>query len=230
MPGDRDLFRIATEGRDIALHPLQGGDLVEQAEIHRALWPRHRRMREETQRAHPVVDRHHDDAFARERRTVVHRHAAGTEDQRAAMDPDQNRAIARAFLQWRPDIEVEAVFGDAARIAAVGDGQLRILDAGIAEAVRAARAFPRHDRLWRPPAQTTDRWGGVGDAAEHRDAVFAATFQHARIGLGQRDDIGPGGQGGEQQNAGQQATHARLPRRGSSQHRLMPGVGARLIA
>ena len=33
LTGNRDIVRVAAEGRDVRLHPAQGGDLVEHSEV-----------------------------------------------------------------------------------------------------------------------------------------------------------------------------------------------------
>ena len=73
LAGDRDVVRVAAELRDVALHPAQRRLLVHQAVVAgRAAGPRgERRVREEAERAEPVVDRDDDDAVRRELGAVV---------------------------------------------------------------------------------------------------------------------------------------------------------------
>src|SRR3546814_4023939 len=58
---NRHIRRIATESADVALHPFERRDLVEQPVIARQMVRRfraERRMREPAEHAEPVVDRH----------------------------------------------------------------------------------------------------------------------------------------------------------------------------
>ena len=63
---DGDVAGIATEGGDVLLHPLQGGDLVEQAAVGVSV-----AQIEEALGADPVVDGHADDAVAGEATAVI---------------------------------------------------------------------------------------------------------------------------------------------------------------
>ena len=81
---DRDVGRVAAEGRDVVAHPLERGDLVEQAEVRIAVGEV-----EEALGADAVVDRHADDAVAGEAAAVVGR--AGPDLEHAARDPDHDR-------------------------------------------------------------------------------------------------------------------------------------------
>src|SRR5690349_684985 len=94
-------------------------------------------MREDAERAQPVVDRDHDDAAARERGAIEYRAAADHET--AAVQPDGDRpAVARAACS-RPDVEVEAVL---ARRQGGGRRRARI-EACIAGNLHAARTETR---------------------------------------------------------------------------------------
>ena len=94
LAGDRHPCRVATEGSDVVLHPLQRRDLVLQAEVGGAgldvgLGE------QEALGGEPVVDRHAHDAVAGERRPVVLQDRAGAVHERAAVDPDQHREARR---------------------------------------------------------------------------------------------------------------------------------------
>ena len=59
MPPDRDVIWIASELRDVTMHPLQGGDLVQPAIVAGSVvfrFSRERRMGEPSQRADSVID------------------------------------------------------------------------------------------------------------------------------------------------------------------------------
>ena len=67
---------IASEGRDVPLHPSQAGDQVQEAVVAGSLVRRFRGqlgMREEAERAHAVVDADEHDTLAREVLAVVDR-------------------------------------------------------------------------------------------------------------------------------------------------------------
>ena len=71
------LLGIAAERGDVVAHPLERGDLVEDAEVAGALRCRRKLVEvEEAERAEPVVDRHEHDAVAR--RTTCRRSTAST--------------------------------------------------------------------------------------------------------------------------------------------------------
>ena len=87
-------LRVAAEGGDVALHPLQRRDLIEQTVVAGdALggFLRQRRMGQEPQRPQPVVDGHDHDTLARQVRSVVDGHRARPGRETAAVDPDHDR-------------------------------------------------------------------------------------------------------------------------------------------
>ena len=141
---DRHRLRIAAEGRDIALDPLQRGALVHVAIVAVQLLRRlgeQRRMREEAEPAHPVVHADDDDTLRRERVGRIKRGL--TVHERAAVNPHHHRQ--RAGRGGRtPDIERQAVL------------RLRYivrLHALRAELGGVAHALPVLCRLRRSPAQ-----------------------------------------------------------------------------
>ncbi len=173
---DGDAVRIAAEGRDILLHPLQRRDLVEDAlvAVDLALGGQFG-MREEAEDAQTIVQRHHDDAVTRHVHAVIERLLGRTAVIAAAMDPYHDRKRLALGLRRRPDVEVEAVF-------AFGEGDPgRRLPAGLRESRRRAHARPRHDRLRRAPAQIADRRRGIGDAEPDAHAVLACAFDQAAL-------------------------------------------------
>ena len=71
---DRHLLRIATEGDNVALHPLQRGELIEESIVAGSFTRRGQRgMYEESEPPQAVVQAHHDQALARERAAVEYR-------------------------------------------------------------------------------------------------------------------------------------------------------------
>jgi hypothetical protein len=72
-----------------------------------------RRVREEAERAEPVVDRDDDRAGRRELGAVVV--AAAVLDQAAAVDPHQHRPVTATARRRRVDVQVQAVFADLPR-------------------------------------------------------------------------------------------------------------------
>src|SRR3546814_3185622 len=90
---DRDIVGIAAECTDIGLDPFQRFDLVEQPVIARHMIGRFRaqpRMRQIAEHAEAIVDRHDDHALFGELRTVVHRLASRSGNERAAVDPHRS--------------------------------------------------------------------------------------------------------------------------------------------
>src|SRR3546814_3397585 len=78
--------------------PAQRFDLVEQPVIARHMLRRfgaQRRMRQKSQQPEPIIDRDDDNAPLRKLRAVVHRFRTAAPDQRAAVDPDHDRQLAR---------------------------------------------------------------------------------------------------------------------------------------
>jgi hypothetical protein len=66
LAGDGHSPRVTAERGDVLLHPPQGRELVEQAEVGDAV-----AQEQETLRGQPVVDGHADHAVPGERRAVV---------------------------------------------------------------------------------------------------------------------------------------------------------------
>ena len=83
-----DPVRIAAEGRDVALHPAQGLELVQQPEVGRPGVT----GSQEAEEAQPVRHRHHDYALFGDQPGRVHdRSVAGPGGIGTAMDPDHDR-------------------------------------------------------------------------------------------------------------------------------------------
>ncbi len=118
---DGDRLRIAAESRDILLHPLQGGDLIEQAEIGGSGvigFPGQFRMREETEHAQAIVDGHHDDTLPGQLFAIVGGHRRSPGGQRAAVDPHHHRELVIRRFGCRIDIQIQAVLFHRSRLGA----------------------------------------------------------------------------------------------------------------
>jgi hypothetical protein len=197
---DRDVRRVAAEGRDVGLHPLERGDLVERAEVARGVARvaalAQRRVPEPAERAEAVVERHHDHAMQGGQAAAVVE-ARGADGVAAAVDPDHHRQArigGRAAQGGRVDVEREAVLVTDQR-ARLGRGvaadAARELRAGGAEGERLAPAGRGQQRLGRAPAQLADRRLGVGDAEPGVAAVLARGADHVACRrLAERRGIG----------------------------------------
>ena len=112
LAGDGDLAGIAAERRDVALHPLQRGHQVEHAVIAGGVNRRLRRqfrMRQESKRIEPMIERDDDDALCRQIGPVIAGLGARTDDKAAAVDPHHDRHWRCGFQRRRPDVEVQAI-------------------------------------------------------------------------------------------------------------------------
>ena len=180
---DGDIVRVATEGRDVLLHPIEGADGVEGAEVARALggaaFPTAERgVPEPPEGPEAVVDRHHHDVVGgRQVAAVVE---AGAADRVAAtVDPEHDRESARAgdhiarLCPRRVDVEVEAVLvaDDALRAARLACEGARELGTGVSRGQGLAHTVPARWRLRRPPAEGADRRIRVGNPAPDVAAV-----------------------------------------------------------
>ena len=97
--------RVAAEGGDVVLDPLERGDLVEQAERAGAGPVTDVEV---AGRVQAVVERDRDDAVARERRAVVDRVRARAVLEAAAVDPDEHGQSGRGGVRG-PHVQVQAV-------------------------------------------------------------------------------------------------------------------------
>ena len=106
---DGDVAGIAAEGADVVPHPLQRGDLVEQAAIGVSV-----AEIEEPIGADPVVDGHADDAVAGETAAVIPgRRTRAVIREHPARDPHHHRLPGRPEV-GRPDVEGQAVLAGSA--------------------------------------------------------------------------------------------------------------------
>jgi hypothetical protein len=181
---DRDVVRVATEGRDVPAHPLQRRELVHQTVVRertRTLLRGERRVREEAQMAQPVVEADEHDAPARECAAVVHRGRRAAVDEAAAVDPHHHgQARIGARGGRTPHVQIEAVFRGllAERRGVAGKRLLRAVRPVVR---RVARAAPRRRGLRRAPAQGTHGRRGEGHALEGRDPGVLRAAQRAGV-------------------------------------------------
>ena len=112
---DRHPARVPSEGSDVALHPLEGRDLVEQRVVARraVLGLRgQRRMGEQAEDVEAVVDGHDHHALAGEVGAVVQRLGSASGDVGAAVDPHHDGGEVVTAEVRGPDVEIEAVLAD----------------------------------------------------------------------------------------------------------------------
>ena len=127
-------------------------------------------MREKAEGSEPIVERDDDRALLRQPRAVVPLFAAEPGEEPAAVDPYHHRASRRARVQRaRPDVEKEAILGDAGR-EGIDVGVRLVLDAVPSELLRGSDSIPwLHWLGWLPPQLPYGR-RGVWNAAEHHHA------------------------------------------------------------
>ncbi len=186
---DRYVRRIAAERGDIALHPAQRLDLIEQAIVAGDLPGRLRAqlgMREIAEDPETIIDRYDDHTALGELGAVVHRLAARTGRERAAMNPDHHRCVADALL--RPDIEEQAVFAQRAEIPGIdAAGACRGLDARRPELGRIAHPVPHRHLDWRLPPRGANGRLRIRQAFEHLHRVVNARLSLHRPVRGRQD-------------------------------------------
>ena len=179
---DRHPVRVAAEGPDVVAHPLQRGDLVEQAPVGRGAVD----LRE-TLHAQPVVERHHDGAAGGQPAAVELRKAGRADHVAAAGDPHQHRQAGPRGRIGRPDVDRKPV---AARRLLCGPVHPEQAGLRRRRAERECRPHPRpaahRPRCGEP--ERADRRLGVPDAAEDRQPRLPAAAQHP----GRRPDLRPG--------------------------------------
>src|SRR5260370_33081815 len=100
---DGDVLRITTEGSDILLHPDEGRDLVEQAEVGALVT-----QVEEAVHAETVVDGHADHSVSGEATAIIIGYGTRPVRKSTAMNPDHDWEPNSPKVRG-PDIEVQAV-------------------------------------------------------------------------------------------------------------------------
>ena len=167
LADDHHLVRIAAELGDVRAHPLERGDLVHDPVIARmaALLAAQRRMREEAERADPIVEVDEHGAGLGHRLAVVVRHAGGADRVAAAVkEHDHGQLRAGPCRCGRPQVQIEAIL--AGRLLAeimVDVVRTEDLHAFGATPVGVPHAVPA-DRRRCLPAQRAHRRLGEGHA------------------------------------------------------------------
>ncbi len=133
-------------------------------------------MREKTERAEPIVDRHDDDLrMRREVGAVVDVDAgdpiAARLPREVATVDEHHHGQRAARVRRSPHVERQAIF--AADRGVVGVLRAARLHALVTEAGRGANAGPRRGGLRRPPAQRPDRRRRIRDAAPRQRRIAA---------------------------------------------------------
>ena len=167
----RDLARVAPEGGDVALNPLQRRHRIQQPAVGRHPWHVH-----EPIDAHAVVHGDHDDALARKGTAVVPALGRVHAVVRTAGEPDQHRCVARS--RRGPDVQRQVV--DLAGQATTGC--TRGLRRHRAVCRRIAHAGPHGCRLGRLESVGCHKGvGSVRDALEGRHRAVARAAQLALL-------------------------------------------------
>ena len=156
---------VAAERADLALHPLEHRELVEQPPV----------PERPAERAEPVAERHHHHLRRLGERGAVVDARAGPADRRSRR---RSRTRAPATGRRRSAASRRSGTGSPRRRAGSAPTRSRRSAAcgcggGGPKATRVELARPRLDRRRRRPAPLADRRGGVRDA-EERAAVAAA--------------------------------------------------------
>ena len=172
-----DVLRIAAERGNVIAHPFQGLDLIEQRKVmhHAFFFPLKRRMGKKAEVSETVINCHHHRAALRQRPAVIRRQTASAECKSSAVQPDHHRKRIGAY-DWRPDVKVQAVFRELARIAAA---QLltafAALPAGGGERRRRTHAIPACRGAWGAPAPRANRRCRIRNATPHMGIAFSRT-------------------------------------------------------
>src|SRR6185437_13906898 len=199
FPGDRDLRRIATEGRDVVVNPLQCGDLIEQpvvaGRMMRGLGGQ-LRMREEAEDSQAVVRGDYDHAPARHVLAVIPELRRVPRDVPTAVEVEQNGELGFP-VRGCPDVEGQPVFAEA------GGPELHVLKDVLLHAARTEsrpvfHAFPRNHGLRGPPPEIADRWSGERDTPELTNARRGDHARDSSAGDGDGRRLGQGQQESDQ--------------------------------
>ena len=176
LAGDGDLARVAAEAFDVVAHPLERGNLVENAVDARVRELRAKALEvRESQRAEAVVDGYrHDVAVGGETRAVVPRYGALAVAVAAAVDPHQYGTPA--VVQGRClHLQRQAVLVPADR-GRIGHATACDLRRGGAELAGVAHTRPGLKGLRGPEPAWTDWRCGVRNAGEQQDILLRATL------------------------------------------------------
>ena len=165
---------------DVSLHPVQDRGHVHHGVVARRVMVRlfvQFGMREEAERAQPVVVSDDDRALARQCLAVIAGLGSGPARKSAAICPHDHGTPFAGGFRAGPDVYVKAVFAGCG----CGTGAA-LLHADGSELVRFTDAIPVRGGLRSAPPQIANRRRGIGDSLEHADLV-------ARCG-GTRDQAG----------------------------------------
>ncbi|CAD6005826.1 conserved protein of unknown function [Agreia sp. COWG] len=184
----RHVRRIAPEGRDIRLHPLERRHLVAQSEVvvEHPLRCREPREVEVAEGAQTIVDADVDDAaFAHERLAVervlgARAHRVGT-----AVNEDHHGKARRFGVQWRTlrphHVEGQTVLAHDLGLARTPEVPLQRLP-GDGSVLRCVpHAAPRLRRQWRPESPVADGRGRIGKIAPELHPARSPTARHALL-------------------------------------------------
>ena len=169
---DGDAVRVAAEGLDIVLHPLDGSHLVHETIVAGTLiggFLGKLRMSEEAEDAFTIVGCDGDDSLARHCIARISRFASATGHQSSTVEINQNRQMLLHGLCRSPDIQIETILAVGLR------AEVHIAEDGFLHRVRSellclANALPFLYRLRSLPAEISYRRGSERNALEYCDA------------------------------------------------------------
>ena len=183
------MIRIATEGCDVVLDPLDGCYLIERAIVARGMMCRASgklRMCEETKHTLTIVGRDGYDAMMSQRIACIA--WLRTRATHQATTIEINEYWSLLCLYRSPDIEVEAILalGLAEEVHIAKEIWLHRI---VTELSALADAFPSHGWLRFLPTQFTDWWCSKWYATIDNDVAFFLTFYDTclclSLGIGQ---------------------------------------------
>lgn len=112
LPCQSDAFRVAAKAGNIAAHPLEGKDLVQQAVVARNAvftFGAELLIHHPAKHIQPVVDGDQDHALAGKMFSVKMRRMAVARHKRAAVYPKDHRQLFLGRLGGSPHIQIQAV-------------------------------------------------------------------------------------------------------------------------
>src|SRR5947209_17559175 len=115
-------------------------------------------MGKETEDAQPVIDGDYDNAFTRQRLSIIRTRAGMTAGEASAVNPHHHRQLGFGRFGGGPDVQVQAIFAERRQLAAIKDSSrwIRCLPACLGELLCFSHTFPWRGRLWFLPAQFTN--------------------------------------------------------------------------
>ncbi len=187
---DGDVLGIASESGDVLVHPLEGRDLVENADVRRrASIGGQPAQIEETESSEPVVEGDQHDSRACEPGPVVEKRGAGAEHVGTSVQIDHHRP-ASALGRRAPDVEIEAVFRDPAANHPEQLADRSRFGAHLrrhpGEVLRKPCSRPRLRWLGWREAELPNRGPGVGNTPKDADPLLDAAAHPALAGFDDR--------------------------------------------